>query len=288
MKRYENIYQFIIASILILLASTMILPFVYVIVISFTHPSAYHSGQFYLWPKVWSTDAYQLILSGVGFLNSLKSSAFITLVGTPINLMCNAGLAYMLSVDELPGRKIVNRLVMVTILFSAGIIPNFVNMSNLKLINSWFAIILPAACGAWTVMVMKSFFNSIPNELKEAATIDGCGTLRIFFQIIIPLSKAMLATFTLFAFVSYWNVYFNAIMYITDTAKTPLQVYLQKLILSSNISDVVDLQNPQARLVPQEIMRMAAMVVVVLPVLILYPFLQKYFSKGVMVGSIKG
>ncbi len=288
MKAGENIYQVVIGVILALIASTMILPFLYVIIISFTDSTAYVSGSFYLWPGKWSTEAYRLILRGRGFLNALRASCFITFVGTPINVCANAGLAYMLSKDDLFGGKVINRLVMFTMLFGAGMIPNFINIRNLGLINSWFANILPGACGAWTVMVMKSFFSELPSDLEEAAEIDGCGTLRMFFQIVLPLSLAMLATFTLFALVSYWNCYFSAIMYLTDTSKMPLQVYLQKIVLSTDISEVVDIQDDLRNKVPQEVMRLASLVVVVFPILCIYPFMQKYFAKGVMVGAVKG
>ena len=288
MRASENIYQTFICLILGLIAATMVLPFLYVIVISFTDSTAYVSGTFYLWPKKWSTEAYRMILSGQGFLNALKATSFITFVGTPINVCANAGLAYMLSKDALPGRKMINRLVMFTMLFGAGMIPNFINMRNLGLINSWFANILPSACGAWTVMVMKSFFQELPKDIEEAAEIDGCGTLRMFVQIVLPLSLAMLATFTLFAFVSYWNCYFSAIIYLTDSSKMPLQVYLSKIVLSTDISEVVDMDNDLKNKVPQEVMRMACLVVVVLPILCIYPFMQKYFAKGVMVGAVKG
>nr|ALL53568.1 lplC, putative aldouronate transport system permease protein [uncultured firmicutes bacterium contig_31] len=279
--------QTILGIILLLVAATVILPFLYVLVVSFTDPSVYISGTVYFWPKKWSAKAYQLILSGSGFLNALKSTLFITLIGTPLNVLFNAGLGYMLS-KPVPGKKFVNKAVMFTMLFGAGMVPTYMNMANLGLINSWWACILPSTCGAWTVMVMKSFFESIPKELEEAATIDGCGQLRIFAVIVLPLSMAMLATFTLFAFVSYWNTYFSAIMYLTSSAKAPLQVYVQKIVLSTTISDVVDLANELSKEVPQEIMRMAAVIVVVLPVVCVYPFLQKYFASGVMVGAVKG
>ena len=288
MRASENIYQGVIGLLLALIASTMVLPFLYVLIISFTDASAYVSGSFYLWPKKWSTEAYTLILRGQGFLNALKASCFITFVGTPINVCANAGLAYMLSKDDLVGGRVINRLVMFTMLFGAGMIPNFINIRNLGLINNWFANILPSACGAWTVMVMKSFFQELPKDLEEAAEVDGCGTLRMFFQIVLPLSLAMLATFTLFAFVSYWNCYFSAIIYLTDSSKMPLQVYLSKIVLSTDISEVVDMDNDLKNKVPQEVMRMACLVVVVTPILCIYPFMQKYFAKGVMVGAVKG
>lgn len=287
MKMKENIYQTILWIFLLVIVGTMILPFLYVVVVSFTDGSVYEAGSFYLWPKKWSADAYQLILSGSGFLNALKSTLFVTLVGTPMNVLVCAGLAYLLS-KPVPGRGFLNKYVMITMLFSAGMIPNFMNMKALGLIDSYFACIFPSVCGAWTVMVMRSFFQSLPLELEEAAEIDGCGQLRMFAVITLPLSKAMLASMTLFAFVSYWNTYFNAIMYLTSTAKATLQVYVQKIVLSSTVSDVVDLQLELAKTVPQEVMRMAAVVVVVFPVLIVYPFLQKYFESGMMVGAVKG
>lgn len=287
MKMKENIYQAILWFILLMLAATMVLPFIYVIMVSFTDGSVYEAGSFYLWPKKWSADAYELILSGAGFLDALKSTLFITLVGTPLNVLVCAGLAYLLS-KPIPGRGFFNKYVMITMLFSAGMIPTFMNIKGLGLMDSYFACILPSICGAWTVMVMRSFFQSLPVELEEAAEIDGCGQLRMFGIIVLPLSKAMLASMTLFAFVSYWNTYFSAVMYLTSTSKAPLQVYVQKIVLSSTISDVVDLQLELAKTVPQEVMRMAAVVVVVLPVLVVYPFLQKYFAAGMMVGAVKG
>lgn len=287
MKAKENIYQSILWFILIIIAGTMILPFLYVVVLSFTDSTAYVAGEFMLWPKKWSLAAYKLILSGTGFLNSLKSTIFITAVGVPLSVFLNAGLAYMLS-KPIPGRRFFNKYVMITMLFTAGMVPNFMNINSLGLIDNYFACILPAACGAWSIMVMRSFFQSLPIELEEAAKIDGCGQLRIFGTIVVPLSKAMLATMTLFSFVSYWNTYFNSIMYMTSTAKASLQVYVQKVVLSSNISDVLDVQSTVQNAVPQEVMRMAAVVVVVLPVLIIYPFLQKYFETGMMVGAVKG
>ncbi len=287
MKAKENIYQMILWIFLTAVALTMVLPFLYVVILSFTDSTAYEAGKLILWPEKWSAEAYELILSGQGFLNALKTTLFVTFVGTPLSVMINAGLAYMLS-KPIPGKGFFNKYVMVTMLFSAGMVPNFMNIKQLGLIDNYFAMILPSLCGAWTIMVMRSFFQSLPIDLEEAAKIDGCGPLRIFSQIVIPLSKPMLATMTLFSFVSYWNTYFNSVMYMTTTAKQTLQVYVQKIVLSSTVSDVVDLSTELANTVPQEVMRMAAVVVVVLPILIIYPFLQKYFQSGMMVGAVKG
>lgn len=280
--------QSILDIFLFLIAATMVVPFIYIIMVSFTDSTVYEAGTLILWPKKWSTEAYELVLSGSGFLNALKSTLFITLVGTPMNVLFNSGLAYMLSKKAIPGRRIINKLVMFTMLFGAGMIPNYINMSNLNLLNTWWASILPATCGAWNVMVMRSFFEGLPIELEEAAEIDGCSQIKIFTTIVLPLSKAMLATFTLFAAVSYWNTYFSSVMYVTRTELISLQVYLQKIVLSSNISDVIDMTSDLKNTVPTEIMKMATVVVAVLPILCVYPFLQKHFAKGVMVGAVKG
>lgn len=289
MRVKENIYQAILWIFLLLIAATMVVPFLYILVLSFTDASAYVAGAFNLWPEKWSTAAYSLILKGSGFLNALKSTLIITAIGTPLSLFLNAGLAYMLS-KPIPGKGILNKYVMFTMLFSAGMVPNFMNIKALGLLDNYFACILPSACGAWSIMVMRSFFQSLPIELEEAAKIDGCGQLRIFGTIVLPLSKAMLASMTLFAFVGYWNTYFNSIMYMTTTSKSTLQVYVQKVVLASGASssDMIDIQSVAQTAVPQEVMRMAAVVVVVLPILIIYPFLQKYFQAGMMVGAVKG
>jgi putative aldouronate transport system permease protein len=289
MRLRENIYQAFLWIVLLAIAATMVVPFLYILVLSFTDSTAYVAGAFNLWPSKWSTAAYAVILKGSGFLNALKSTLIITVIGTPLSLCLNSGLAYMLS-KPVPGKSFLNKYVMFTMLFSAGMVPNFMNIKALGLLDNYFACILPGACGAWSIMVMRSFFQSLPAELEEAAKIDGCGQLRIFGTIVIPLSKAMLASMTLFSFVGYWNTYFNSVMYMTTTSKSTLQVYVQKVVLSSgsSASDMIDLQASVQNSVPQEVMRMAAVVVVVLPILIIYPFLQKYFQAGMMVGAVKG
>lgn len=287
-KARTFMYQSILNIILFLISATMILPFIYIIMVSFTDASVYEPGKFILWPRKWSVSAYRFILNGNGFLNAFKSTLFITLVGTPLHVIVCSGMGYMLARKTLPARNILNKLVMFTMLFGAGMIPNYINMSNLRLLNSWFACILPGTCGAWTVMVMKSFFQSLPEELEEAAIIDGASQLKIFFTIVLPLSKAMLATFTLFGAVSYWNTYFSAVIYITKSSLQPLQVFLQKIVLSSNFSDVLDVTSELAKTVPTEISKMATVVIAVLPIICIYPFLQKHFTKGVMIGAVKG
>lgn len=290
MKMKENIYQWFIGTILFLLAFTMFFPFVYVLAVSFTDAAEYDPNALVFIPAKWSIEAYKVILSGTGFMNALKSSVFITAIGTPLVLVISCMMAYMLSKRYLPGRKIMLTLVILTMLFSPGLIPNYILIENLGLLNSLWSIILISSASAWTILVMKSFFQNIPQELEESAKIDGCSEMGVFFRIVLPLSKPMLAAFGLFLAVGYWNTYFNAILYITDSAKWPLQVFLQQVVISSNIGEFLNTGYAEtlAVKVPTKILQMAAVMIVTTPVLMAYPFLQKHFAKGVMIGSVKG
>lgn len=290
MKAKERTYQWLIGALLFAVAFTMIFPFFYILVVSFTHSSVYEANSLSLWPERWSLDAYRLIFSGGGFVNALTSSLFITLVGTPLAVIISCAMAYMLSKTTLPGRRIMIGLVVFTLLFSPGLIPNYLLIRELKLIDSWWAIILPSTASAWTLLVMKSFFQSIPSEIGESARIDGCNEFGVFFRMVLPLSKAMLAAFTLFTAVGYWNTYFNAIIYISTSSKWPLQVFLQQVVMSASIGEFLEtsLMQTWGSKVPTEIIKMAAVVVVTAPIIAIYPFLQKHFAKGVMIGSIKG
>ncbi|MCL5996606.1 MAG: carbohydrate ABC transporter permease [Chloroflexi bacterium] len=287
----ETVFQVILGILLSAIAAVMILPMVYVVAVSFTDATIYVPNQLTFWPSKWSLDAYRYILAGPGFTNALKASLFLTIVGTPLNLMVTAGFAYALSKPELPGRRVLLALVLFTMLFSAGLIPGYLLVRGLGLLDTWWAIILPGIADAWSLLVFKSFFQSIPRELEDAARIDGCNDLVIFWRIVLPLSKAPLATFGLFFAVGYWNTYFSAIIYIKDATMWPLQVMLQQVVLTAAASRflsseaVAQLQLMQA--LPQETVKMATVVIVTAPILLVYPFLQGYFAKGVLLGSIK-
>ncbi|ANE49114.1 hypothetical protein SY83_22045 [Paenibacillus swuensis] len=286
----ERVYQGILTLLLLLLSFTMIVPFIYVLAISFSDSSNYISGGFMLFPKDFSWEAYDYVLSGQGFLNAFKASLFITCIGVPLSIGISSMMAYMLAKKTLPGRKWILNLVIFTMLFSPGLIPNYLLIDKLNLIDSWWSLILPGLVGAWTLLVMKSFFQELPSEIEESAKIDGCNDLTIFFRIILPLSKAMLAAFTLFAAVAYWNTFFSAIMYITTPEKWPLQVFLQQIVVQANVNEFTDsgVDMTRNQQINPEIVKMTAVMVVTAPILALYPFLQKYFAKGVLIGSVKG
>jgi len=276
-------------SLLAIISLVCIIPFLYTISISLTSQEVYVPFRFYLIPEKFSLEAYQYILSTSTFINALKSTAFVTVVGTVMNLIFTFTAAYGLTKKDFPHRGLFLAIIVFTLIFSAGIIPTYMLIQATGLLNSYWSLILPALTNSWNLIVVKSFMDSIPAELEEAALIDGCNDLVVFVKIIIPLSMASIAAFTLFFAVGYWNIYFEPLLYISDTQKRTLQVLVKSLVLDVN-SQLAG-SNPSYTdeiVVPSEVLRMAAVVFAMAPILVIYPFLQKYFVKGVMLGSIKG
>ncbi|MFH5183902.1 carbohydrate ABC transporter permease [Paenibacillus sp. TAB 01] len=274
-------------SLLGLISIISLFPFFYVLSISFTDPGAYVPFKFYLFPEKWSLYSYRYILSTNSFINSFKSTVFITVAGTVLNVLFTFTMAYGLTKKWVPGRNIFLGVVIVTLFFNAGVIPNYLVVKNMGLLNSYWSLIWPSLTNAWSLVVVKSFMESIHSELEDAAKIDGCSDLAVFWRIVIPLSMPAIAAFTLFFAVGHWNTYFNALIYISDTKKWTLQLLVKQLVIEGDASGVAQtLDNDAAP--PVETIRMASIVLAMLPILVIYPFLQKYFAKGVMLGSIKG
>jgi putative aldouronate transport system permease protein len=194
-------------------------------------------------------------------------------------------MAYGLSERWLKGRSAINFFILFTMLFSGGLIPTYLVISELHLLDTYWALWLPGAASAFTVIVIRGFFISLPYELKESARIDGCGEWRLFATIILPLSKPVIATFTLFGIVGYWNTYFSAVIYFNDDSKWPLQVFLRQMLVldDQRIGELADMLYPYTPAA-----RMAAILITALPLLVIYPFMQKYFNKGMFIGSLKG
>jgi len=261
-------------------------PLYYVFVVSFTDPTEYLRKSFVLFPETWSLESYKFLMATGAFPRSIGVSVYITLVGTALSLVVTASLAYSLSRKRLRGRQIALLGILLTILFNPGMIPNYMLIRELKLIDSLWSLILPALASGWNVILMKGFFDSIPAELEESASMDGCNDLSTFFRIILPLSLPSLAAFGLFYAVAYWNQFFNALIYINDASKWPLQVMLQNILLNANNADLR--MDATTVAPPTETLKMAAVIVATVPILLVYPFLQKHFAKGAMVGSVKG
>lgn len=266
----------------------MLLPFVYIFSVSFSSLHEYMASELLLWPKEWVTDAYRYILGSKSFVRSLGVTAFVTVMGTFVNLLFTSAMAYGLT-RKLVGQSVILFLVLFTVLFSAGMIPTYLIVKETGLLDSLWALIIPAAIAPFNLIVMRQFFLSISEELNEAAFIDGANELQTFFRIILPLSKPALATFCLFYAVGHWNNYFGGILYLNDPTKWPIQVILRQIVvLNDPMNSLGAVQLMQDNPPPAETIQMAAILVATLPILVVYPFLQKYFAKGVMIGSIKG
>jgi putative aldouronate transport system permease protein len=269
-----------------LVAALTIFPLYYVFVVSFTDPTEYLKSKFVLFPHQWSLASYKYLLGTKAFVGSLTNSVVLTILGTACSILVTSALAYAVSRKRMPGRRAILLLILLTILFSPGIIPNYLIVRNLHLINSIWSLILPSLASGWNVILMKNFFDGIPAELEESAAIDGCNDITTWLRIILPLSLPSLAAFGLFYAVGYWNTFFNALLYLTDAQKWPIQVLLQNILLNSQNSDLG--MSAYVEAPPSETLKMAAVIVATLPILAVYPFLQKHFAKGAMVGSVKG
>ncbi|MDF2647679.1 MAG: transporter permease [Paenibacillus sp.] len=293
MKRSIGDRIFDTANIIVLsiIAIITLFPLYYVFVVSFTDPAEYIQKQGYiLFPEKWTLDSYKYLLSTSAFQTATMISGFLATVGTALSLVITAALAYGLSRKRLQGRRLIMLLILITLLFSPGLIPPYLLVRDLGLINSIWSLILPVLTSGWYVILMKSFFDSIPVELEESAIIDGSTDIGVFFRIVLPLSLPALAAFGLFYAVAYWNTFFSAVLYINDHAKWPLQLVLRNMLIDSSTqaggSAAAEMMAEQN--IPTETLKMAAVVIATLPILCVYPFLQKHFAKGVMLGSVKG
>ncbi|WP_163509080.1 carbohydrate ABC transporter permease [Fodinicola acaciae] len=265
--------------------AVMVYPFVYVVLASFGTNNSFK--RFGLVPSEFSFEAYGSILSGGVVTRALFVSIGITLVGTALSVFLTATLAYGLSrTREVPGTRAVLYLVLVTMFFAAGIIPTYLLVKGLGLIDSYWSLILPSLVSAFNMVVMRNFFMRLPKELLDAARIDGAGEWQTFLRIVLPLSKAVIAVIALFYAVAYWNSFFNAILYLNDATKWPIQLVLNQYVLQG--ASLSQIQNPEAPQPPAEAVQMAVVVLSTLPIVIVYPFLQRYFSKGVLTGAVKG
>jgi putative aldouronate transport system permease protein len=279
---YINLFLLIIYSVIALI------PFLYIIAGSFSTPEELVRKGFVLIPTKFTLDTYKYIFSTSTLTHSLLVTIYITVLGTITNLLFTVFMAYPLAGKSLVGRRTIMILIVFTMLFSGGMIPTFLIVKSLGLLNSYWAIILPGAISAFNLIILISFFKQLPEELEESAKIDGCGDLRMLFQIVLPLSLPALATFSLFYAVGHWNTFFSAILYVNDSTKWPIQVLLRQIVILSQGGIGDSSQFDSNYVPPAETIKMAAIVVSTVPILIVYPFLQKHFAKGVLLGSIKG
>ncbi len=265
-------------------------PLVYILSASFSSAEAITSGRMWLYPVDFSLVGYKYILKYDAIWLGYRNTLLYTFAGTLINVAMTMTCAYGLSRRGMLGRRFFTMIFTFTMIFSGGMIPNYLLMKDLRLLNTVWCMLLPGAISAYNLIVAKTFIeNSIPGDLLEAARIDGCSDVRFFFSIVLPLSKAILAVLLLMYAAAHWNAYFNAFLYLTDKKLYPLQIFLRQILVQSNMSaDMLDPEAMAQMQTLQQILKYAVIVVSTAPMLCLYPFVQKYFRQGVMIGSIKG
>jgi putative aldouronate transport system permease protein len=293
-SRGEQVFYLINYAILTLIGLGCLYPFIYIIATSFSSSRAVSSGEVFLWPVEFNLEAYkQLLLDGQIF-NSMRTTIILTVVGTFLCMFSTVLCSYSLSKKRLRGKGLIMGLIVFTMMFSGGMIPNFLLIRNLKLMDSYWALWLSGLQSTYNMIVLRTFFQGIPDSLEEAAQIDGAGDPYILFRIVLPLSGAALATITLFYAVGWWNAYFNPMMYISSTLKFPLMVKLKTMLDTAQMLTVQTQTGMggggavEQTMIAAETFKAATILISVLPIMCVYPFLQKYFVKGVMIGSVKG
>lgn len=282
-------FDIVNSGLLLVMALLCLVPFLFVLSASFSAPEELTKYSFILFPKGFTTDSYKYVLFSTDTVSKgLVVSVIMTLAGTLVNLAVTSLMAYPLAHSNIFGYKFMMRLVTITLVFGGGMIPTYLIISAYGMLDSYSSILIPGAVSAYTLTVFISFFRSIPKELEEAARIDGCNDFIIFLKIILPLSTPLLATFTLMFAVGHWNEWFNYILYISDGSKWSVQVVLRNILASSNSAIGDSLMMGEDYTPPSDVVRYCVIVIATVPILIVYPFLQKYFTKGIMLGSVKG
>ncbi len=287
LSRGERVFVLFIHVFMIAVALFCLLPVLNVFARSLSSVSAVAGRKVWFWPREWSLEGWKYIINRTSFVNSLGNSVFITLFGTLIGVSMTILTAYSLSRPYLKGRKFFIYLYVFMMIFSAGILPNYFQIKSYGLLNSLWALILPAVISPYNIFVLKSSMENIPESLEEAARIDGASFTRVLFSIILPVSKASVATIVIFTSVAYWNRYFDALMYITKTSLKPAALLLYEMVKNSAMEEGLG-EIELASKVSPETKNASIVVLTVLPILVVYPFMQKYFVKGVMIGSVKG
>ncbi|MGG1552032.1 carbohydrate ABC transporter permease [Paenibacillus ferrarius] len=277
-------------TLLLIFALITFIPFIYIIAGSFATQKELLQRGFILFPTEFSLSAYEFIFSTSTLMRSMGVTIFITVAGTFINIVMTCLMAYPLARKDLDFRRPIQMAVIFTMLFSGGMIPTFLVIKQLGMMDTYWSLLIPGAISAFNLIIMRNFFQQLPDGLEESAKIDGCSDPGILFRIAIPLSLPAIATFSLFYAVGHWNTFFSAVLYINDAAKWPIQVLLRQIVIMSDGGGLGDSTALGADFVqpPEQSVKMAVIVISTLPILLVYPFLQKHFAKGVLLGSVKG
>ena len=287
----DKTFYIIVGIFLTVFLILVLYPCLFVIAASFSSGGAVQSGQVYVWPVGFNLNGYDTCFHNPNILLGFRNSALYTIVGTVWNLALTVTCGYVMARRDLPFRNGIMFLFSFTMFFGGGLIPAYILNRSLGLINTFWVMIIPGSMSVYNMIIARTFIASnIPQDMLEAAQIDGCNDFRFYTSIVLPLSKAVIAVLTLYYGVGHWNAYFNAMIYLSDREIFPLQLFLKEILLSANIdpSTVSDPELAAQLATLVEVIKYAVIVVALIPVMLVYPFVQKYFVKGVMIGAVKG
>ena len=286
-KRLEPA-DWIINIFLLILTAVVLYPFIYMVSISVSDPVAVEFGKVRFLPVGWSWEAYLFVFNDPRLMLAYVNTIIYAVLGTSLSLLLTSLTAYPLSVKWFCMKKFIIKFLTVTMFFGGGIIPYYITIRNLHMINTIWVMILPGAVSAWNVILYRTFFQSLPDSLGESAYIDGANDIKILFQIILPLSKPLLVTMALFSVVGIWNDYFTALIFLNDRSKYPLQMILRSILVQVELLNKDTAQLMMNFTVNSKTIKAATIMVAMLPIMLVYPFIQKYFMQGMMIGSLKG
>jgi putative aldouronate transport system permease protein len=286
----DNLFDTINVFLSILILLIVVYPLYFIIIASFSDPSAVNSGKVWIWPSNVNLEGYIRVLKDIRVWRGYRNTILYTILGTSFSLLFTLPAAYSLSRKDMPGRNIVMMYFVFTMFFSGGLIPTYLTVNNFKLTNTIWVLVIPFSVSAYNLIIARTFFASnIPQELLEAALMDGCGNTRFFVSVVVPLSKAIIAVIGLYCAVGQWNQFFLSLVYTRDRGLMPLQMALREILLANSINETTssgtDLYSRQR---VADMMKYSLIIIATVPVMCFYPFIQKHFAKGIMIGSVKG
>lgn len=292
LSREDVLFNVIIYTIGAVLLVLVLYPLLYVVSASVSDPVDVISGKLVLMPHSFSLAAYREVFKNADLLIGYRNTILYAFVGTAINLIMTIAAAYPLSRPDLFGRNLVTFFISFTMFFGGGMIPTYINIKSLGLLDTFWVMVIPGAISATNMIIMRNYFqHSVPQEIVEAAYVDGCSNIRTLTSIVLPISMSIVAVIIIFYFVGHWNAYFDAMLYLNDRSKYPLQVFLRQILIKNTLGDMSGggESSSQAEMaLMSEVLKYAIIIVSSIPVLVMYPFMQRYFVKGIMMGSLKG
>lgn len=286
----DRIFDIFNYAFIIFITLCVAYPLYFVIIASFSDPTCIANGEVLLLPKGFTLEGYVNTLKNEDVWLGYRNTIFYTLVGTTINISITLAAGYAMSRKDLKGRNIIMLFFAITMFFKGGMIPSYLLMKDLHILDTVWVMLLPGALSVWNMIIARTYFQTnLPDELLEASKVDGCSDFKFFFRIALPLAKAITAVLILYYAVGHWNSYFNALIYLSDRSKFPLQIFLREILIQSDLTlELMQNSNAQNAIDNTETMRYVVIIVSSIPALVMYQFVQKHFMKGVMVGAIKG